>query len=54
VHDVETVEKALNRADISVDVSPANPTRLPWKLIALRDQAPRKNDGLIRIKQRSP
>lgn len=31
------LEEDMARADISVDVSPANPTRLPWKLITLRD-----------------
>jgi hypothetical protein len=31
------LEEDMARADITVDVSPANPTRLPWKLITLRD-----------------
>jgi hypothetical protein len=31
------LEEDMARADVSVDVSPANPTRLPWKLITLRD-----------------
>jgi hypothetical protein len=31
------LEEDMARADISVDVSPANPARLPWKLITLRD-----------------
>jgi hypothetical protein len=31
------LEEDMARADISVDVSPANPTRLPWKLITLQD-----------------
>lgn len=31
------LEEDMARADISVDVSPANPTRLPWKLVTLRD-----------------
>lgn len=30
------LEEDMARADISVDVSPANPARLPWKLITLR------------------
>jgi hypothetical protein len=31
------LEEDMARADISVDVSPANPARLPWKLVTLRD-----------------
>jgi hypothetical protein len=31
------LEEDMARADISVDVSPANPTRLPWKLVTLQD-----------------
>jgi hypothetical protein len=31
------LKEDMARAAISVDVSPANPTRLPWKLITLRD-----------------
>ncbi|MBD1541377.1 hypothetical protein G9E11_03730 [Arthrobacter sp. IA7] len=31
------LEQDMARSDISVDVSPENPARLPWKLITLRD-----------------